>query len=209
MISISPETTTKRPAATSPCLINNSPAFTGCVFPAVAIRAIWEGVSVGNSCSRRSGDKTGAVSGVAMASIRCARVYPGLSMLMDSKKLEGEVLAERQGFEPWIPVKVYTLSKRAPSATRPSLRREFAHWPICSLTHWAKGESDSFILWGEGNGCNRRHGEEKKEPCSGQQTQARGVSGERSHCSKRAATPTTPERCCSTRTTFPRPTNCR
>src|SRR5437868_873177 len=122
MISISPETTTKRPAATSPCLINNSPAFTGCVFPAVAIRAIWEGVSVGNSCSRRSGDKTGAVSGVAMASIRCARVYPGLSMLMDSKKLEGEVLAERVGFEPTIPVKVYTLSKRAPSATRPSLR---------------------------------------------------------------------------------------
>jgi hypothetical protein len=33
-----------------------------------------------------------------------------------------EMLAERQGFEPWIPVKVYTLSKRAPSATRPSLR---------------------------------------------------------------------------------------
>jgi hypothetical protein len=32
------------------------------------------------------------------------------------------MLAERQGFEPWIPVKVYTLSKRAPSATRPSLR---------------------------------------------------------------------------------------
>jgi hypothetical protein len=26
------------------------------------------------------------------------------------------------GFEPTIPVKVYTLSKRAPSATRPSLR---------------------------------------------------------------------------------------
>ena len=32
-------------------------------------------------------------------------------------------LAERVGFEPTIPVKVYTLSKRAPSATRPSLRR--------------------------------------------------------------------------------------
>ena len=43
-------------------------------------------------------------------------------MLMDSKKLEGEMLAERVGFEPTIPVKVYTLSKRAPSATRPSLR---------------------------------------------------------------------------------------
>src|SRR5579872_4529282 len=31
-------------------------------------------------------------------------------------------MAEREGFEPTIPVKVYTLSKRAPSATRPSLR---------------------------------------------------------------------------------------
>jgi hypothetical protein len=36
--------------------------------------------------------------------------------------LSGELLAERQGFEPWIPFRVYTLSKRAPSATRPSLR---------------------------------------------------------------------------------------
>ncbi len=33
-----------------------------------------------------------------------------------------KILAERVGFEPTIPVKVYTLSKRAPSATRPSLR---------------------------------------------------------------------------------------
>src|SRR5271157_486179 len=32
------------------------------------------------------------------------------------------LMAERQGFEPWIPFRVYTLSKRAPSATRPSLR---------------------------------------------------------------------------------------
>jgi hypothetical protein len=31
-------------------------------------------------------------------------------------------LAERQGFEPWIEFPLYTLSKRAPSATRPSLR---------------------------------------------------------------------------------------
>ena len=33
-------------------------------------------------------------------------------------------LAERQGFEPWIEFPLYTLSKRAPSATRPSLRFE-------------------------------------------------------------------------------------
>jgi hypothetical protein len=31
-------------------------------------------------------------------------------------------MAEREGFEPPIPAKVYTLSRRAPSATRPSLR---------------------------------------------------------------------------------------
>src|SRR5215475_13244551 len=35
-----------------------------------------------------------------------------------------KALAERVGFEPTIPVKVYTLSKRAPSATRPSLRHK-------------------------------------------------------------------------------------
>jgi hypothetical protein len=40
-----------------------------------------------------------------------------------SKLLKTKSLAERVGFEPTIPVKVYTLSKRAPSATRPSLRR--------------------------------------------------------------------------------------
>src|SRR5438105_952606 len=35
-------------------------------------------------------------------------------------------MAEREGFEPPIPVKVYTLSRRAPSATRPSLRARLA-----------------------------------------------------------------------------------
>ena len=35
--------------------------------------------------------------------------------------VEGK-MAERQGFEPWVPFRVHTLSKRAPSATRPSLR---------------------------------------------------------------------------------------
>jgi hypothetical protein len=38
------------------------------------------------------------------------------------------VLAEREGFEPPIPVKVYTLSRRAPSATRPSLRVASFHF---------------------------------------------------------------------------------
>ena len=31
-------------------------------------------------------------------------------------------MAERKGFEPLIPLTVYTLSKRAPSTTRPSLQ---------------------------------------------------------------------------------------
>ena len=34
------------------------------------------------------------------------------------------MLAERVGFEPTLPFRVNTLSKRAPSATRPSLRRD-------------------------------------------------------------------------------------
>ncbi len=38
--------------------------------------------------------------------------------------MPGMELAERQGFEPWIEFPLYTLSKRAPSATRPSLRWE-------------------------------------------------------------------------------------
>ena len=37
-------------------------------------------------------------------------------------KKAGDQVAERQGFEPWIEFPLYTLSKRAPSATRPSLR---------------------------------------------------------------------------------------
>src|SRR5256885_9041540 len=35
-----------------------------------------------------------------------------------------DLLAERVGFEPTLPFRVNTLSKRAPSATRPSLRRQ-------------------------------------------------------------------------------------
>src|SRR5579864_8016190 len=38
--------------------------------------------------------------------------------------LKAKELAERVGFEPTLPFRVNTLSKRAPSATRPSLRRQ-------------------------------------------------------------------------------------
>ena len=45
------------------------------------------------------------------------------SLLNPSGKIDKiNKVAEREGFEPPIPVKVYTLSRRAPSATRPSLR---------------------------------------------------------------------------------------
>src|SRR5262249_41881380 len=39
--------------------------------------------------------------------------------------LQVRKMAERVGFEPTLPFRVNTLSKRAPSATRPSLRRRF------------------------------------------------------------------------------------
>src|SRR5512144_449401 len=41
-------------------------------------------------------------------------------------------MAEREGFEPSIRFPVYTLSKRAPSATRPSLRGVELTWNYCS-----------------------------------------------------------------------------
>src|SRR5215471_15120248 len=64
---------------------------------------------------------------------QCAPIF--LQQRAESKKN----LAERVGFEHTIPVKVYTLSKRAPSATRPSLRPlnsslDFARDFACRLT---------------------------------------------------------------------------
>jgi hypothetical protein len=52
-------------------------------------------------------------------------------------------MAERVGFEPTIPVKVYTLSKRAPSATRPSLR-----CVKCGLSILLDGDDRISILMG-------------------------------------------------------------
>jgi hypothetical protein len=42
-------------------------------------------------------------------------------------------LAERVGFEPTLPFRVNTLSKRAPSATRPSLRRRCCYRKVVRL----------------------------------------------------------------------------
>src|SRR5579864_3891406 len=52
----------------------------------------------------------------------------GTRTLWSGRDYRFRYMAEREGFEPPIPVKVYTLSRRAPSATRPSLRaREITH----------------------------------------------------------------------------------
>ena len=57
---------------------------------------------------------------------------------------ERNVLAERVGFEPTLEFPLNTLSKRAPSATRPSLRftgrirlRELFHCNVCRLSSCA------------------------------------------------------------------------
>src|ERR1019366_3584411 len=49
-----------------------------------------------------------------------------------------ENMAERVGFEPTLPFRVNTLSKRAPSATRPSLRRH------AKCTRRARNDSSSW-----------------------------------------------------------------
>jgi hypothetical protein len=46
-------------------------------------------------------------------------------------------VAERQGFEPWLEFPLNTLSKRAPSATRPSLHSRSAR-VFPSLAHAEK-----------------------------------------------------------------------
>ena len=45
--------------------------------------------------------------------------YENVSYLINLKKFGG--MAERQGFEPWRRFPAYTLSRRAPSTTRPPL----------------------------------------------------------------------------------------
>jgi hypothetical protein len=53
-----------------------------------------------------------------------ARQWTLVDVSPSAKQLRiSELMAERVGFEPTLPFRVNTLSKRAPSATRPSLRR--------------------------------------------------------------------------------------
>ena len=47
-------------------------------------------------------------------------------------------LAEREGFEPSIEFPLYTLSKRAPSATRPSLRGVLARQVLRGKRDWLR-----------------------------------------------------------------------
>src|ERR1700678_3124453 len=62
-------------------------------------------------------------------------------------------MAERVGFEPTLPFRVNTLSKRAPSATRPSLRRKPGKGDASGryriAPNWALAPTWlHFILWG-------------------------------------------------------------
>jgi hypothetical protein len=64
-------------------------------------------------------ESTGSLPrGAAKIPGKCGDFGAGTNYFCDINDL----MAERQGFEPWIQFPVYTLSKRAPSATRPSLR---------------------------------------------------------------------------------------
>jgi hypothetical protein len=56
-------------------------------------------------------------------------------------------MAERVGFEPTLPFRVNTLSKRAPSATRPSLRRIGWGTGKDSSTACVVAECFLLILW--------------------------------------------------------------
>ncbi len=67
---------------------------------------------------RRMWDKQGLMR---LAQFRTASLHNTSGKINKTNKV-----AEREGFEPPIPVKVYTLSRRAPSATRPSLRARLA-----------------------------------------------------------------------------------
>ncbi len=66
-------------------------------------------------------EKSNAVAGLVNF---MRNIGSGVVDIVGSYDVQSKSLAERVGFEPTIPVKVYTLSKRAPSATRPSLRHE-------------------------------------------------------------------------------------
>ena len=58
----------------------------------------------------------------------------GISLGITTSKCEiTKVMAERVGFEPTLPFRVNTLSKRAPSATRPSLRRNWVRGFVLTL----------------------------------------------------------------------------
>jgi hypothetical protein len=54
---------------------------------------------------------------------RCAVTYHGPALFPRMKN--GKTVAEREGFEPSVELPLHTLSKRAPSTTRPSLRRNY------------------------------------------------------------------------------------
>jgi hypothetical protein len=72
-------------------------------------------------------------------------------------------LAERVGFEPTLEFPLNTLSKRAPSATRPSLRREsWKEMPRISVKNAAANSADPLHINSIGASSKRQLGREKK-----------------------------------------------
>ena len=101
--------------------------------------------------------------GVSLANIR--QCWPFQRSRSAREKLRKNGLAEREGFEPSIRFPVYTLSKRAPSATRPPLqhnmRRFFARppptVPACKNLRKSAGQANTCgCIQDTGNG-RRRH----------------------------------------------------
>ena len=99
-------------------------------------------------CSRALQRKTGVNNGLAVGPyIICSPVYGRniakyghVSRILRQRAAgflcSSDCVAERVGFEPTLPFRVNTLSKRAPSATRPSLREtwedQLISWKRCS-----------------------------------------------------------------------------
>jgi hypothetical protein len=76
--------------------------------------------AVGMHRKRSAAGRSRRVPGIRR--LRKSAAPSGLKALICTINKSKRILAERQRFELWIRFRVYTLSKRAPSATRPSLR---------------------------------------------------------------------------------------
>src|SRR4029077_15931476 len=94
----------------------------------------------------RSGGRNLAAPGETPSGQKCNPCLRNVLLPMSPERT-AEALAEREGFEPPIPVKVYTLSRREPSATRPSLRAVNFHFYFTKEVHWSGVDRLHFTEW--------------------------------------------------------------